>query len=258
MAEPAPEGAADHPEGAADHPEARLLVVDDQPVVRRGLLAYLGGRPGIDVVGEAGTGEEALALLDDLTGTDRPDVVLMDLAMPGMGGVAATAHIAADHPEVAVLVLTSLTTDDDVLAAVRAGASGYVVKDAQPAELEAAIQAVAGGEIYLHPAAAGAVVHAVTATEQDGGPRGAEPAGLAELTDREREVLGWLAEGLTNAALAERLFISEKTVKTHVSSILAKLGVADRTQAALLAVRAGIGADPAPGLGPGTEAETGP
>lgn len=225
----------------------RLLLVDDHPVVRQGLRAFLAARPGFEVVGEAGSGEEAL---DALAAGAEPDVVLMDLLMPGMGGVAATAAVAT-RPTVSVLVLTSFTSDDQVLAAIRAGAAGYVLKDAQPAELEAAIRAVARGEVFLHPTAAAAVVHAVTQPIDRAGSADSQlPPGLNELTTREREVLGLLGEGLSNAALSERLFISEKTVKTHVSAILAKLDVTDRTQAALLAVRAGIG--------PATEAETGP
>ncbi len=228
----------------------RLLLVDDHPVVRQGLRTFLAARPGVEVVGEAASGEEALArLAEAVAGGDAPDVVLMDLVMPGMGGVAATGEVTTRHPDVSVLVLTSFTSDDQVLAAVRAGAAGYVLKDAQPAELEAAIRAVADGEVYLHPAAAAAVVHAVTGGAGDPLPAGGLPEGLAQLTAREREVLTLLGEGLSNADLGERLFISEKTVKTHVSSILAKLDVTDRTQAALLAVRAG--------LRPGTEGETG-
>jgi DNA-binding NarL/FixJ family response regulator len=205
----------------------RVLVVDDHPVVRQGLRAFLGSRSGIEVVGEAADGEAAVAAAADL----RPDVVLMDLVMPGTDGLEATRRITAAGGAPAVLVLTSFASDDQVIPAVRAGASGYLRKDVDPVDLEAAIRAVHRGEGLLSPRLVARVMAEVRA--------GPEDAGLRSLTPREREVLALLAEGRTNRQLAEALTVSEKTVKTHVSSILAKLHLPDRTAAALYAVRGG-------------------
>jgi DNA-binding NarL/FixJ family response regulator len=208
----------------------RVLVVDDHPVVRQGLRSFLASRDGIEVVGEAADGEAAVAEARRL----RPDVVLLDLVMPGGGGVDAIARIREEGDGPAVLVLTSFAGDDQVLPAVRAGASGYLLKDVDGAELEAAIRTVAQGGALLDPHVAGTVMGEVARP----GRRGA--LDVETLTPREREVLSLLAQGLTNRELASRLFVSEKTVKTHVSSILAKLHLADRTQAALFAVRHGL------------------
>jgi two-component system, NarL family, response regulator LiaR len=205
----------------------KVLVCDDHPVVRQGLRTFLSGRPDIDVVGDAADGEEALRKVPHL----RPDVVLMDLLMPGMGGLEAIRRLSAEHPDVAVIVLTSMTDTEQVLPAVRAGARGYLLKDAEPAEVERAILAAQRGEALLHPRAAASVLAQA---------RSAEPDPLGALTARERDVLACLGRGLTNRQIASELVIAEKTVKTHVSSILAKLGVADRTQAAIAAVRAGL------------------
>jgi DNA-binding NarL/FixJ family response regulator len=209
----------------------RVLVVDDHPIVRQGLRSYLSRREGIEVVGDAGDGESAVALTADL----RPDVVLMDLAMPGMGGLAAIREVVALELGARILVLTSFSSEDQVLPAIQAGAAGYLLKDASPEEVESAIRAVHAGEGRLDPSLA-AVVMAAAA----GRTRTDEDEGLARLTPRETEVLRLLGQGLSNRALAERLFVSEKTVKTHVSSILAKLELADRTQAALFAVHHGL------------------
>ena len=204
----------------------RVLVVDDHPVVRQGLRSFLASREGIEVVGEAADGESAVGEAARLL----PDVVLLDLAMPGDGGLDAIGRIRAAGP--AVLVLTSFSGDDQVLPAVRAGASGYLLKDVPVAELEAAIRALHAGGSWLDRSVAGTVMGEVA--------RPQAPSGLDLLTPREREVLGLLGEGLSNRQLAERLYVAEKTVKTHVSAILSKLGLADRTQAALYAVQHGI------------------
>jgi DNA-binding NarL/FixJ family response regulator len=215
--------------------DIRILVVDDHPVVRQGLRAFLGTRQGMAVVGEAGDGEAAVAEAARL----RPDVILMDLVMPGTDGLAAIGRIREADPEARILVLTSFASAEQVVPAVRAGAAGYLLKDAAPEEVETAIRAVWRGEGLLDSQVTAAVLAEVARP----GGRGPDDEALAALTPREREVLGLLAEGLTNAQLARRLVVSEKTVKTHVSSILAKLRLADRTQAALFAARLGLGPD---------------
>jgi DNA-binding NarL/FixJ family response regulator len=224
-------------------PEAiRLLVVDDHPVVRQGLRTFLATRPDLEVVGEAGDGEAAVAEAVRL----RPDVVLMDLVMPGVDGVEAIGRIRATDPRVRILVLTSFASADQVLPALRAGAAGYLLKDAAPAEVEAAIRAVHRGEGLLDPAVTATVLAEVARPGAAGPPAAADragapaDAGFDSLTRREREVLGLLGRGMTNAAIARELVVAEKTVKTHVSSILAKLRLADRTQAALYAARLGL------------------
>jgi NarL family two-component system response regulator LiaR len=199
----------------------RVLLVDDHAVVREGLRAFLELQPDIEVVGEADGGETALAV----TARMKPDVVLMDLAMPDGDGITALRHLRAESPEVRVLVLTSYIDDAQVFGAIQAGAAGYQLKDIQPEALADAIRDVYGGRPALHPEAQARLMH-----------RTAGPPG-STLTPRERDVLRLLAEGFANKEIARRLFVSEKTVKTHVSSILQKLGVQDRTQAALAAVR---------------------
>lgn len=197
----------------------RVLLCDDHEMVRAGLRSFFDVQDGIEVVGEAGTAEQALALI----GRTRPDVVLMDLMLPGMSGVEAVRRISADHPAVKVLVLTSFSSDSTVLEAVRAGAAGYLLKDVNPTELAGALKTVHAGGSPLHPSVAAAVMRNVSEPEH--------------LTNREREVLGLIARGLSNRLIARELALSEKTVKAHVSAILSKLGAADRTQAALWAVR---------------------
>lgn len=213
----------------------RLLVCDDHPVVRQGLRTFLDARDDLEVVAEAGDGEEAVRKARHLA----PDVVLMDLLLPGeLDGIAATARIVADRPDTRVLVLTSYAGDDNVLPAVRAGAVGYLLKDIDPADLEAAIRAAHRGEAVLAPRVTGVVLAAATSDQRS-------HRRLRELTTRERQVLALLGEGLTNRLIARRLGVAEKTVKTHVSHLLAKLELADRTQAALLAAREGLVVDPA-------------
>jgi len=193
-------------------------------MVRTGLRTFLGLQTDMTVVGEAGTAEQALALVPRL----RPDIVLMDLALPGMSGVEAAQRLRANHPAVKVVVLTSFAGQDAVLPAVRAGVAGYLLKDVGPAELADALRAVHAGGAPLHPAVAATVMQSVLEPARD------------PLTPREREVLRLLAGGLSNRLIARELVLSEKTVKAHVSAILAKLGVADRTQAALHAVHHGL------------------
>lgn len=213
---------------ATDSGVVRVLVVDDHPIVRQGLRSFLSSRDGIDVVGEAGTAADALAEASALS----PDVVLLDLVMPGGGTIDAIASMRALSPAPRILVLTSFGGGDQVLPAVRAGASGYVLKDIAPSELEAAIRAVHRGGVVLDPHVAPTVMAEVT--------REPSAPGIDELTPRERDVLRLLAQGLSNHDLAATLYVSEKTVKTHVSSILQKLRLADRTQAALFAVHHGL------------------
>ncbi len=211
----------------------RLLVVDDHPVVREGLRSFLGTRDGLEVVGEAGDVDEAVAMASTL----QPDVVLLDLVMPGGGGIVALPRLLALSPPPRVIVLTSFGADDQVLAAVRAGASGWLGKDVPPAELESAIRTVHRGGSVLDPAVATRVLAEVA------NPSGND-VGLDQLTAREREVLALLGRGLSNRDLATELYVAEKTVKTHVSSILGKLHLTDRTQAALFAVHHGLVDDP--------------
>ncbi|HEY3542917.1 MAG TPA: response regulator transcription factor [Gaiellaceae bacterium] len=204
----------------------KLLLAEDHPVVRVGLERLLANADDIEVVGTASNGAEAVELSDRL----RPDVVLMDLSMPVLGGVEATAQIHATHDgAVRVVVLTSFSDREQVLAALDAGASGYLLKDADPDELIRGIRAAARGEAPIAPKAAREVL--ATRSEQRGGP---------ELSQREREVLALVAHGLPNKQIALRLAISEKTVKTHLTSIFERIGVTDRYQAALWAQRHGM------------------
>lgn len=203
-----------------------MLLCDDHPVVRQGLRTYLQSRPGLEVAGEAADGETAVRKARHL----RPDVVLMDLVMPGAGGVDAIVALRALANPPAVIVLTSFSGEDRVLPAVRAGAAGYLLKDVEPAELEEAIHAVHRGEARLHDQVTATVLRLAAHREPT----------AETLTPRERDVLRLLAQGLTNRRIARELTVAEKTVKTHVSNILAKLGVEDRTQAALYAVRHGL------------------
>jgi DNA-binding NarL/FixJ family response regulator len=218
-------------------PAIRVVVSDDHPVVRQGLRSLLEAE-GFAVVGEAGDGDEAVRLVAET----RPDVLLTDLVMPGTDGIEAIRRVRAGDVPVGILVLTSFSGAEQVIPAIQAGADGYLLKDAGPAALTDAIRAVHRGEPMLSPEAT-AVVMARVAADPGLAPEPAAHPDLDRLTAREREVLAGLGRGLSNRQLAAELFVSEKTVKTHVSSLLAKLRLTDRTQAALFAVRAGV-ADP--------------
>jgi NarL family two-component system response regulator LiaR len=216
----------------------RVLIADDHAVVRQGLRTFLALQDDMEVVADAADGEEAVRAARE----HAPDIVLMDLVMPNMDGVEATRRIAAERPATRVIALTSFLEDDKVLPAVRAGAAGYLLKDVGPPELVRAIRTVHGGEALLHPAVAARVLEEVAAPAPAPAPAltPAAPRGAPGLTPREREVLALVARGLANKRIAQELGIAEKTVKIHVSRILHKLGVADRTQAALYAVREGL------------------
>ena len=205
----------------------RVLIVDDHAVVREGLRSFLELQEGLKVVGEAADGAEAVEAAAQL----RPDVVLMDLVMPRMDGVEAMRQLRERVPAARVIVLTSFLDDDRLLPAVRAGAAGYLLKNAQPQELARAIRTAHDGEALLDPAVAARLVDALASGEPDDR--------YEELTPREREVLELIGRGYSNKRIAVELGAAEKTVKNHVSHVLAKLGVADRTQAALYASRVG-------------------
>jgi two-component system, NarL family, response regulator LiaR len=206
----------------------RVLLVDDHAVVREGLRTFLELQEGMEVVGEAEDGEQALTEAERL----RPDVILMDLVMPVLDGVGAMRELRQKRPSCRVIVLTSFAEDDRLLPAIQAGAAGYLLKNVQPKELARAVRAAHAGEALLDPSIAARLVEAIAQ------PAGEEPRD--ELTPREREVLELIGRGLSNKRIALELGVSEKTVKTHVGHLLHKLGVADRTQAALHAVRSGL------------------
>jgi NarL family two-component system response regulator LiaR len=215
----------------------RILIVDDHAVVREGLRAFLALQESFEIVGEAADGEEAIERAEQLD----PDVILMDLVMPKLDGVSAmrelrrrrSAHGSNPH----VIVLTSFLDDDRLLPALEAGAAGYLLKNSQPAELARAIRAAQAGEAIIDPTAAARLVHALSDRDR---PRPGSDGSFERLTGRERDVLALIAKGRSNKRIALELGISEKTVKTHVGHVLAKLGVTDRTQAALLAVERGL------------------
>ncbi|MEU8344977.1 two component transcriptional regulator, LuxR family [Actinomadura meyerae] len=208
----------------------KVLIADDHPVVRQGLRTFLGIQDDIEVVGEAEDGASAVTLAESL----EPDIVLLDLKMPGADGLAALTELRARGVKARVLVLTSVTERGHVLPAVQAGAAGYLYKDVDPQALVQAIRAVNDGHVLFAPDAAEAMLRDGTAQRDD-------DRGMAALTEREREVLVHIARGRSNREIARALVVSEKTVKTHVSNLLMKLGVQDRTQAALYAVRHGVG-----------------
>jgi DNA-binding NarL/FixJ family response regulator len=210
-----------------------VVVVDDHAVFRAGMMAVLSAMDGIEVVGEAPDGESAI----ELVGRARPEVVLMDLRMPGLGGLGATARITDQHPGVAVVVLTMNDDPDSVFAALRAGARGYLLKESGAEDVERTIAAVMRGEAVFGPRVAEQVVGFFSAGA------GATPQAFPDLTAREREVLDLMARGLDNASIARRLFLSEKTVRNRVSDILTKLRAATRAEAVARARDAGIGND---------------
>jgi two-component system, NarL family, response regulator LiaR len=207
----------------------RVLLVDDHAVVREGLRTFLELQEGIEIVGEAGDGEAAIREAERL----HPDVILMDLVMPKLDGVGAMRELRRRLPASRVIVLTSFTQDDRLLPAIQAGAAGYLLKNVEPAELARAVRAAHAGGTLLDPTVASRLVEVIAQ------PPGEEPR--ERLTTREREVLALIAQGRSNKRIAMELGIAEKTVKTHVGHLLAKLDVPDRTQAALLAVREGLG-----------------
>jgi len=208
----------------------RVLLVDDHAVVREGLRNFLALQDGLEIVGEASDGAEAIEQAQRL----EPDVILMDLVMPGLDGIGAMRQLRVRSPGSRVIVLTSFLEDERVLPAIQAGAAGYLLKNVAPAELARAIRAAHAGEAIIDPTAAARLVHAIA---DDARSRIEEPE---RLTRRERDVLELIARGQSNKRIALELGISEKTVKTHVGHLLAKLGVSDRTQAALMAVEEGL------------------
>jgi len=210
----------------------QIVVVDDHPVFREGLIAVLSATPGCQVVGEASDGAQGVERVDAL----EPDVVIMDLHMPRLNGVEATRTIVQRHPGVGVLVLTMLENDESVFAALRAGARGYLVKGASRDEIRGAVEVVAAGGVVVGPAVARQVLGFF------GGPAGRPTATpFPELTAREREVLDLVARGLTNTAIAGRLYVSGKTVRNHVSNVMARIQAADRAEAIVRAREAGLG-----------------
>jgi DNA-binding NarL/FixJ family response regulator len=211
----------------------RVLIADDHPVVRQGLRTFLDLQDDLDVVGEAADGAEAVALVESLV----PDVLLLDLKMPVLDGLGTLLRLGEGGPFPRVLVLTSVSDREDVAPAMRAGAAGFLYKDVEPAALVQAIRAVHGGQILLAPEAAEAMLSGLPGPS---GPAAPASGHMTSLTDREREVLTLIASGRSNREIARELTVAEKTVKTHVSNVLMKLGVQDRTQAALYAVRHGL------------------
>jgi len=213
-----------------------VLVADDQSMVRAGFRMLLGGEDDIDVVAEAGNGVEAV----QQAARFGPTVILMDIRMPELDGLEATRRIVAADPAARVLILTTFDLDEYVYEALRAGASGFVLKDDPPEQLIAAVRTVAAGDALLSPAVTRRVIRQFARR-----PRSESPKGLDELTARERDIFRLIADGLSNPEIAQRLFISETTVKTHVTHVFSKLGVRDRVQAVVLAYQSGVFEEPA-------------
>ena len=210
-----------------------VLLADDQPLLRRGFRMILEAEPDLTVTAEAGDGAEAV----ELTRRHAPDVVLMDIRMPGTDGIEATRRITVAHPDVRVLVLTTFDLDEYAFGALRAGASGFLLKDVRPAELVAAIRTVAAGDAVVSPRVTRRLLEEYAQVLP---PSGDQYPQLAALTDREREVLVLVARGLSNAEIAANLYVSEATVKSHVGRILSKLGLRDRVQVVVLAYESGL------------------
>ncbi len=218
----------------------RVLIVDDHVVVRQGLRMFIEMQKDMEVVGEGTNGIEAVELATRL----NPDVILLDLIMPQMDGVEATRKILEHAPHSRVLILTSFGEDDKVFPAIRAGAQGYLLKDIQPNELVKAVRETFQGKTQLHPDIAHRLMTAVSGSAPPQDEKQALPfEELQILTEREREVLDWIAHGLSNREIAEKMVISEKTVKTHVSNLLDKLDLEDRTRAAIWALKHGLGSE---------------
>jgi DNA-binding NarL/FixJ family response regulator len=244
-----------HETVGVSQPPVRVLAADDQRVVREGLAMLLGLLPGVEVVGTAADGEEACALAAE----HRPDVVLMDLRMPRCDGVTATRRLAEEQPDVKVIVLTTYADDQSVIEALRAGARGYLTKDAGAADIQRALARVLSGQAAVDPAVQHHLVDAIAARAGDGltparrEPPGETPGGRARpglpggLTPREAEVLTLVAEGLSNSEIAGRLVVSEATVKSHMNHLLSKIGARDRAQAVGYAYRHGLVSPPGPG-----------
>ncbi len=214
-----------------------VVIVDDHRVVRQGVRAFLETYPDITVVAEATSGQEAT----HLAAHHAPDVMLMDLVMPGMDGVEATRAVKRVSPRTQIIVLTSYHEDEHIFPAIRAGAISYLLKDVAPEDLADAVRKAARGEAVLHPRVAARLIQELHAARETPSPTAPSP--FAELTERELEVLRLVAQGMSNAAIAEALVISERTVKSHVSNILSKLHLSDRTQAAVYAWKKGLMAD---------------
>lgn len=218
----------------------RVLIVDDHAVVRQGLRMFIEMQKDMEVVGEGTNGIEAVELATRL----KPDVILLDLIMPRMDGVEATRKILEGTPHSRVLILTSFGEDDKVFPAIRAGAQGYLLKDIQPSDLVKAVRETFQGKTQLHPDIAHRLMTAVSGSAPPQDEKQDSPLEeLQILTEREREVLDWIAHGLSNREIAEKMVISEKTVKTHVSNLLDKLGLEDRTRAAIWALKHGLGSE---------------
>ena len=202
----------------------RILIADDHPLFREGVAQSLASEPGFTVVGQAGSGEEAVTLVGDLL----PDVLLLDVTMPGDGGIITAGKVAAAWPVVRIMMLTVSEDQDTLMAALKAGARGYVLKGVTARDLANAVRVVAGGDIYISPALAGGILFELTANKQEDDP-------LTTLTDRERDILNLVAEGLTNREIGDRLHLAEKTIKHYMTNVLQKLHVRSRVEAALLA-----------------------
>ena len=215
-------------------PPIRVVLADDQALVRAGFRSLLDAQDDIEVVGEASSGDEAVGLASELS----PDVVLMDIRMPGMDGLAATRAIAEDErlADVRIVVLTTFGLDEYVFEAIRSGASGFLVKDTEPDELVQAVRVVAGGEALLSPSVTKQLLAEFASRAKEPLPA----AGLEELTDREREIVALVGEGLSNQEIAERLFVSPATAKTHVSRAMGKVGARDRAQLVVIAYESGL------------------